>query len=444
MEVRDPVHGPIQIFNEEIPILTHPFFQRLRSIKQLGFSEYSFPGATHTRYLHSIGVMHVNTQAFDKIFKPRSSQKELLRLRETVRLAGLLHDIGHAPLSHSTESVMPQLSELNLSSKFLAPHDQQNDRQATHEDYTLKAIVDSSFTESFKQVRDKYGVDPNAIASLVSGHVHDEGYFVLDGVNYYPLMQQLVSSEMDCDRMDYLLRDSYFCGVSYGKYDLDWIIDNLEACEINGKYYLGISDRAIWAFDDFLLGRFHMFLMVYFHYRAVCLEKMLLKYFKDSPNEYRIPADIEEYRLHDDHYLAKILKASENPWAKKIVKNQIPDKIFESINSEQEKSLAEVEKFLNEENIEYIKCSSRGRLSKYYNESKGEEASGANEQTIMKVARKIHGTDKKTYTNINEATDLFMKFSSSHSIIRLHCDLDELSQAQKDELIALNDKAHQI
>ncbi len=79
--------------------------------------------------------------------------------------------------------------------------------------------------------------------------------------------------------MDYLLRDSYFCGVSYGKFDLDWIIDNLRCAIVDGKAYLGITERAVSTFDDFLLCRFHMFLMVYFHYKAVCLEKMLGRYF---------------------------------------------------------------------------------------------------------------------------------------------------------------------
>lgn len=97
MEIRDPVHGSIAIHDSEIEILEHPFFQRLRNIKQLGFSEYVFPGATHTRYLHSIGVMHISTMVFDSLFK-NGQDKETARLRETLRLGCLLHDIGHAPL----------------------------------------------------------------------------------------------------------------------------------------------------------------------------------------------------------------------------------------------------------------------------------------------------------------------------------------------------------
>jgi HD superfamily phosphohydrolase len=188
VEVRDPVHGSIAIFDAEIPILEHAFFQRLRRIKQLGFSEYVFPGATHTRYIHSIGVMNVSTMVFNNLFQGQDSA-DLRRLKETLRLGCLLHDIGHAPLSHSTESVMPNVSALKLPSRFAI----NEDRQASHEDYTIKSIVDSSFTESFKQVRHQFGIEPEAVAELVTGETTDNGYFTVNGVNYFPLLHQLVT-----------------------------------------------------------------------------------------------------------------------------------------------------------------------------------------------------------------------------------------------------------
>ena len=100
MEIRDPIHGSIHILDEFIPIIRHNFFQRLRNIKQLGLSEYVFPGATHSRFLHSIGVMSVGTRAFDKLFADKLHKEDFRRLKETFKLACLLHDIGHAPLSH--------------------------------------------------------------------------------------------------------------------------------------------------------------------------------------------------------------------------------------------------------------------------------------------------------------------------------------------------------
>lgn len=427
MEIRDPVHGSIAIVDSEIEILEHPFFQRLRNIKQLGFSEYVFPGATHTRYLHSIGVMHVSTMVFNNLFKDQGS-KEVARLKETLRLGCLLHDIGHAPLSHSTESVMPKVSALKLPKQF-----QDNlDRQASHEDYTIKSITDSSFTQSFKGVRGVFGVEPKAVAELVIGETSDPAYFTVKGVNYFPLLHQLVSSEMDCDRMDYLLRDSYFCGVSYGKFDLDWIIDNLKICNEGGSAYLGISERAISTFDDFLLSRFHMFMMVYFHYRAVCLEQMLLRYFKSATNEYAIPADIEAYLEHDDAYLYKVLKNSKDVWAKRIVMNSIPKKILETFGTVRLDQMTELENFLKSSNIDYIKCSSKGRLSKYYS------ANSPQQHHPMKVVRESAlSKEYISIQNIQDATDLFQKYSESHAVNRIHCDFDELSPSAQKRILEI-------
>ncbi len=427
MEIRDPVHGSIPIDDAEIEILEHPFFQRLRNIKQLGFSEYVFPGATHTRYLHSIGVMNVASMVFNSLFKGNQSA-EIHRLRETLRLGCLLHDIGHAPLSHSTESVMPMVSALKLPLQF----QEKTDRQATHEDYTIKSIVDSSFTSSFASVKSAYGVHPEAVAQLVTGVCLDKAAFTVNGINYFPLMHQLVSSEMDCDRMDYLLRDSYFCGVSYGKFDLDWIIDNLKICIEGNDAYLGISERAISTFDDFLLSRFHMFMMVYFHYRAVCLEQMLLRYFQSAKNEYAIPADIEAYLDHDDPYLYKVLKNSKNEWAQRVVRNDIPKKILETFGGVHMDKMAALEKFFLAENIDYIKCSSKGRLSKYYS------ASSPQQIYPMKVMRESAlSKDFKTIKNIQEATDLFQKYSESHAVNRIHCDFEDLSAAHQKKVMEI-------
>ncbi len=429
MEIRDPVHGSIHILEQEIPIIRDNFFQRLRNIKQLGFSEYIFPGATHTRLLHSIGVMNVGTRAFDSLFRDKLNNRESLRLKETFKLACLLHDIGHAPLSHTTETVMPNLFALNIPTKFLNEKDRQKNRRATHEDYTIKSIADSSFAHSFKRVEKDYGITRRHIADLIRGSTNDPSYFTLQGINYFPILHQLVSSELDCDRMDYLLRDSYFCGVSYGSFDLDWLIDNLEVCIENKQAFLGISERAIITFDDFLLSRYHMFVMVYFHYRAVCLEQLLHKYFESSPKEYQIPADIEQYIEHDDYYLMKILRNSQSPYAQAIVKNKIPSKIYESFNDKQYQKLKKIRDYLDDQNIDYIQGSSRGRLSKY-----SREGEIPRHKYPMKVVRKLYGNSPQQFSDINQATELFQKFSKSHEINRIHCDIEALPSKSRKEL----------
>src|SRR6478672_8006478 len=124
MHIRDVIHGSIQIEDSELPVIDSPYFQRLRQIKQLGFAENSFPSATHNRYIHSLGAMHTATRAFDTIFGSGSQGGNLplrqiapaafARFRAVVRLAALLHDIGHGPLSHTTEFAMPDVRELKV------------------------------------------------------------------------------------------------------------------------------------------------------------------------------------------------------------------------------------------------------------------------------------------------------------------------------------------
>ena len=432
MEVRDPVHGSINILDEQIPLIEHPFFNRLRNIKQLGFSEYAFPGATHTRFIHSIGVMEVANQCFDKILKKYSkniNSQDLIRIKETFKLSCLFHDIGHAPLSHSTECRMPMLEHLKLSPDLILGHTK---RQATHEDYTLMAITNSSFTSAFQKMQHKFGIDPKAVASLILGKPLIPDYFLINGMNFFPLLHQLVSSEIDCDRMDYLLRDSYFCGVSYGKYDLDWLIDNLEACPVDGNIVLGISEKAVSTFDDFILSRFHMFIMVYFHYRAVCLEQMLVRYFDESPTEYAIPADIEQYQKHDDHYLMSVLRRSKNSWAKMITSNSIPQKIFENFGGHQDLAQNKLEQLLSSENIPFIKCESSSRLSKYYH---NEDTIGPETSIMVSLSKTI--SKSVNYIPLNQYTTLYEKFSKAHSLTRIHCDLSSLSSSMAKAIMDL-------
>ena len=402
MEIRDPIHGSISIQREIIPVVKNNFFQRLQNIRQLGFANLIFPGATHSRFIHSIGVMFVGEKCFDALFRHIPVNSDYLRIKHTFKLACLLHDIGHAPLSHTTEIVMPHLSALKIPDQPLT-----QDRQATHEDYSVKAICDSSLTPSFKLIEENYGVQKKQIANLIRGCSNHPSYFILDGIDYFPLLHQLVSGEIDCDRMDYLLRDSYFCGVSYGNYDLDWLINNLEIVTEQDKALLGLCERAIITFNDFLLSRYHMFLMVYFHYKSVCLEQLLKKYFRTSPGVYSIPADIEKYIDCNDYQLMKIIQESSNKYARAIVENKIPMKIYESFNSKQNENLKKIQTFLDNEDVEYIKCSSQGKLSRYN--------TGNQYRAPIKVVRTLFG-GKRNFIPISKKSPAF--FDSSRSITR--------------------------
>ena len=187
---------------------------------------------------------------FDAIFPLKKSpmtSAERSRLRQTVRLSLLLHDLGHAPGSHASECAMPLLSELGLCSLL-----GESDRQATHEDYTLKLLLESDLGEVIKNQFGSAGIEALDIAHLISGCFPSRGHkFIVGGVDYYPLLSQLVSGEMDADRMDYLQRDSFFTGVAYGNFDQTWLLENLGYHVEGDKAFLAIVDRAIFAFEDF-------------------------------------------------------------------------------------------------------------------------------------------------------------------------------------------------
>jgi len=274
MEIKDPVHGTLEFTPPEVAMIDSPAFQRLRSIKQLGFGEYSFPGATHNRYLHSLGASHLAGEAFDQIFRGyRFKSKETMRrLRQTLRLGSLLHDIGHGPLSHTSEEVMPELSKLKIDM-----YPKKENRRANHEDYTIKFVTDSPLSDVIRKNFPE--ITPLHVACLIDKNLKvPDDFFEDNGLDLRTILSQIVSSEMDCDRMDYLVRDSYFCGTNYGKFELTWLIGNLTHHVNKNRVHLALNRRALYTFDDFLISRHHMYLMVYFHHKSIIYDEMLNNY----------------------------------------------------------------------------------------------------------------------------------------------------------------------
>ena len=160
---------------------------------------------------------------------------------------------------------------------------------------------------------------------------------------------------------------------------------------------------------------------------------MLERYFTNSPSEYSIPSNIEDYLEHDDHFLMKVLRSSDDEWAKKIVANSIPAKIFETFGHDQDAQMNSLQEYMTAQNIDFIKCSTMGRLSKYYS---------ANDETDNKYPLKVireSSIENKILKirNINEATDLYEKFSRSHSVNRIHCEYGQLSSDQQKEIIKI-------
>ncbi len=436
MEIRDVLHGSVSIEAHERAILDSRYFQRLRAIKQLGFAEFSYPSATHNRYVHSLGAMRVATQAFETIFdgpesRPsqnasdrlllaRTNPDAFVRFRAVTRLAALLHDVGHGPLSHTTEFAMPDVAKLALPP--WTGISSQN-RKANHEDYTLKILLDSGLTKILDQAAEKFGFGSKHVAALIEPKLPiDDSFFceVIDGkrVDFRPILQQIISSELDADRMDYLRRDSLFAGVSYGQFDFDWLVGNLTAHVHQGRCYLALQHRALYAFEDFLISRFHMFLMVYLHYKSIVFDEMLSQYFTTAPGEYTLPSDIEAYCEANDAQLYNHLAKSRNEWARRIAEKR-PYRMLVELHSgippgkaareRQDKLLTELKAKLTAKKIHFIEANVSGELSKYFRKP-GDPI----------FVRYDNLFSDPNYIPLEKCTDLFERYAEKRSIMRLY------------------------
>lgn len=436
MEILDVIHGHILIYPWERNVIDSRFFQRLRNIKQLGFAELAYPCATHNRYTHSIGAMYLAGRAFENIFEPEdfSAPEVYETYYNAARLAALLHDVGHGPLSHASEFAMPKRSELKLPPELPV----EKDEQASHEDYTMKILLDSSMTKVLEDSLKPFGLQPWHIASLIMPELADKDTLFVDkGTNFRKILHQLISSEIDVDRMDYLQRDSYYTGTSYGKYDFGWLIANLgsHVTEVDKKVnngadklaHLSVSDRAIYTFEDFLLSRYHMFLQVYFHQKSLIYEEMLKRYLRSPECQYAIPADIERYIEFDDSHLYMVMRESGNEWATRVAQRnpyRVSLEVHDEQNSWQEVYNTEsVKKFiahLENKGIPWIKSSSEGALSKYFRlqSFNRKPKVPAEDPTIyVAVSDRLHPVN---FVELEKFTDLFKRYGETKRIVRIY------------------------
>lgn len=412
MEIRDPIHGSIALSPIEVSICDSLEYQRLRAIKQLGFAEFSFPGATHNRFLHSVGVTHLAGVAFDTIFKnyPFRDFKTKNSLRQCVKLAALLHDIGHGPLSHTTEAVMPQLAELNI--KLYKDQNRNIDRQANHEDYTIAFITESEIANIIRA----YGeFEPIHVAALVDSQIEiSDDFFMVDDVDFRPILSQLVSSELDADRMDYLLRDGYFCGTNYGNIESSWLIANLSYTQVKGQLNLAINRRALYTFDDFLLSRHHMHLMVYFHHKAIIYEEMLTRYIESDNCTFKLPADLKKYIKCTDYSLYEHLNEAQdtNMWAKRIATRKPYKVLYEAHSNNGSEKIEAMKVKLEAEGIDLIYVNSEARLSKYH---------GATNQDMAFNIYVVEQYDKSIVPQkIQDTTEIFNRYEKMRRIERIY------------------------
>lgn len=262
-EFRCPVHGFVKLNDWERAIVDTPIFQRLRRIRQLAWTEYVYPGATHTRFEHSLGVMHTASRIYDAVCERSQALLEselaynedgLKRDRQLVRLAALLHDVGHAPFSHAAEDLFPEGA---------------SGRRYSHEEYST-SIIRSKLKDVIENHprNANYGFRADDIAALIEGAAKARQAL---------FWRELISGQMDADRMDYLLRDSYHAGVQYGRFDLNRIVSTVAAVKDpeSESLHLGVSEGGAHAAERLVLARYEMFTQVYFHKTRVAYDQHL-------------------------------------------------------------------------------------------------------------------------------------------------------------------------
>ena len=330
--LKDPVHSYIHIHYEVIwNCLDSKEFQRLRRIRQLGGDFQVYPTAEHSRFSHSLGVYEIVRRMVTEV---KTLCAELIEYEKVcVMLAGLLHDVGHGPFSHAFEHVTNH----------------------SHEEYTAKIILgDTELNSILRAVSKKM---PEDIVSIIQ-HTHEND-----------ILNQIVSGQLDADRMDYLLRDSYFTATSYGQFDLERILRTMRVRKTSeGRKVIVVKHTGIHSVEDYIMARYQMYWQVYYHpvarsYEAVFIQlfNRLKDIFKDNKDYFEdmkvlIPflekAEVSEeeyFRLDENSllYCCALIQDKDDVIAADLAKRLQNRKLFEYVDYNEE-NLGQIQNMLRD------------------------------------------------------------------------------------------------
>ena len=270
-EISDPIHGYVYLSEVERDIIDTHVFQRLRRIRQLAGAHLTYPGAQHSRFEHSLGTMHLAGRAGHVLNDKGYINEDQI---QTLRIAALLHDIGHGPFSHLFEEVMAEHSNV------------------THEDIGRKIIQQTEI----KDILGKHGFNAKSISMLSFGE------------SKISFLNEIIAGGLSADVMDYLLRDSYFTGAEYGKIDAERLISSFE---VHNKR-LALDKAALYSFESLMISRYEMFKAVYFHKTVRSAEVMLLRSMLLADKELKLTnSSLANYlELTDDATMVKLASLS--------------------------------------------------------------------------------------------------------------------------------------
>ena len=334
--LKDPVHSYIHIHYEVIwNCLDSKEFQRLRRIRQLGGDFQVYPTAEHSRFSHSLGVYEIVRRMVTEV---KSLCVELTEYEKVcVMLAGLLHDVGHGPFSHAFEHITNH----------------------SHEEYTAKIILgNTELNAILRGVSEKLPLD---IVSIIQ-HTHEND-----------ILNQIVSGQLDADRMDYLLRDSYFTATSYGQFDLERILRTMRVRKTaEGRKVIVVKYTGIHSVEDYIMARYQMYWQVYYHPVARSYEAVFIQLFNRLKDIFKVDKDyfedmkvlipfleksevsVDEYFKLDENsllYCCALIQDKEDKIAADLAKRLQNRRLFEYVDYNEE-NLAQIKNMLKENNFD--------------------------------------------------------------------------------------------